>query len=80
MHRMRYMGVLSDDFAAVDFGEELCQTQPTEKANSKRLAYENLSIQSLLKKSHSKNKMILQRSSEIILEMFRTRLMIYFYG
>ena len=29
------MSVLSDDFAAVDFGEELCQTQPPEKANSR---------------------------------------------
>ena len=33
------MGVFSDDFAAVDFGEELCQTQPPEKANSKRSLY-----------------------------------------
>ena len=29
------MGVFSDDFAAVDFGEELCQTTPHEKANQR---------------------------------------------
>lgn len=28
------MGVFGDDFTTVDFGEELCQTQPPEKANS----------------------------------------------
>ena len=29
-----YIGVLSDDFAAVDVREELCKTKPPEKANS----------------------------------------------
>ena len=31
------MGVLSDDFAAVDVREELCKTTPPEKANSEGL-------------------------------------------
>ena len=31
------MGVLSDDFAAVDVREELCKTKPPEKANSEGL-------------------------------------------
>lgn len=30
------MGVLRNDFATVDFDEELCQTQLPEKAKSKR--------------------------------------------
>ena len=29
-----FIGVLSDDFAAVDVREELCKTKPPEKANS----------------------------------------------
>ena len=35
--RMVSMGVLSNDFAAVDFREELCKTKPPEKANSEGL-------------------------------------------
>ena len=31
------IGVLSDDFAAVDVREELCKTKPPEKANSEGL-------------------------------------------
>ena len=31
------IGVFSDDFAAVDFREELCKTKPPEKANSEGL-------------------------------------------
>lgn len=33
-----YIGVLSDDFAAVDVREELCKTKPPEKANSEGLS------------------------------------------
>ena len=32
-----YIGVLSDDFAAVDVREDLCKTKPPEKANSEGL-------------------------------------------
>ena len=32
-----YIGVLSDDFAAVDVCEDLCKTKPPEKANSEGL-------------------------------------------
>ena len=35
--QMVSMGVLSDDFAAVDFREKLCKTKPPEKANSEVL-------------------------------------------
>ena len=33
--RFGFMGVLSDDFAAVDFCEELCKPTPHEKANQR---------------------------------------------